>query len=86
MTYTVNKDNIRKCCLNRKHYPKKELFRINVTKQDEISLDLEYIKKGRGYYIHKDLKSINISKKALKNILKKEVPEVIFSEMENSLK
>ena len=75
MTYTTNFECIRTCCLTRKRHERKNLFRINVTKDKVISLDLEFNQKGRGYYIYKDLKIIERSKKALPGITKLKIDD-----------
>jgi uncharacterized protein len=58
---------MRKCVATGEMKPKKELVRIVRSKEGEVSIDLTGKKSGRGAYLSKDKKAIELAKK--KNIL-----------------
>lgn len=49
---------LRKCILTNEMYPKKELLRIVVNKENEIFVDPTGKKNGRGSYVVKDLEKV----------------------------
>ena len=62
---------LRKCILTNEMYPKKELLRIVVNKENEIFVDPTGKKNGRGSYVVKDLEKVEAAreKKVLKTKL-----------------
>ena len=69
------------------HKPKKELLRVVLSPDGEISLDFTGKKSGRGAYICKDQKCL---KKARKNrridkSLDREIPEQVYDRLEREL-
>ena len=53
---------LRKCILTNEMYPKKELLRIVVNKEDEIFVDPTGKKNGRGSYVVKDLEKVETAR------------------------
>ena len=64
-------------------FPKTDLFRIDVSKDGNVSFDKTNSLKGRGYYIHKDIDTLKKAKD--KNIINKvlclDVDQSIYDEM-----
>lgn len=50
---------LRKCILTQEMHPKKDLLRIVVNKENEVSVDATGKKNGRGSYVVKDLDKVN---------------------------
>src|SRR5699024_1063431 len=53
---------LRKCILTNEMYPKKELLRIVVNKENEIFVELTGKKNGRGSYVVKDLEKVEAAR------------------------
>ncbi len=70
----------RKCIACQKHFPKKELFRIVKTKDEEIFYDPTGKANGRGYYICGTEACVNKACKhhLLGHVLDEEVVEAII--------
>lgn len=49
---------LRKCILTQEMHPKKDLLRIVVNKENEVSADATGKKNGRGSYVVKDLEKV----------------------------
>ena len=76
---------LRKCILTNEMYPKKELLRIVVNKENEIFVDPTGKKNGRGSYVVKDLEKVEAAreKKVLERKLgmSTEVLDPIYDEI-----
>ena len=81
----VKKIPMRMCCVTRERFPKQELIRIVKTPEGEIKIDETGKINGHGAYIKKDLAVLEKAKKnkSLVNALESEIPEEIYSELEN---
>lgn len=64
-------------------YPKKEMIRVVRSKEGEVSVDLTGKKSGRGAYVSKTEKAVELAKKrkVLESQLEAEVPESIYDEL-----
>jgi predicted RNA-binding protein YlxR (DUF448 family) len=74
---------MRKCVATGEMKPKKELVRIVRSKEGEVSIDLTGKKSGRGAYLSKDKKAIELAKK--KNILSSHLEVTIDSTLYDEL-
>ncbi len=74
---------LRKCVATNEQFPKKELVRIVRTPEGEVKIDLVGKMNGRGAYLSKSLKAIEIAqkKKVLDRHLEVSVPESIYDEL-----
>lgn len=81
---TQKKIPLRKCLATNEMFPKKEMIRIVRSKEGEVSVDLTGKKSGRGAYISKSEKAIQVAKKrkVLDNQLEVKVPDSIYEELE----
>jgi len=81
---TQKKIPLRKCLATNEMFPKKEMIRIVRSKEGEVSVDLTGKKSGRGAYISKSEKAIQVAKKrkVLDNQLEVKVPDTIYEELE----
>lgn len=79
----VKKIPMRKCLALNESFPKNELFRIVRTPEGEVKVDLKGKVNGRGAYISKSIKAIDIakSKKILDVKLETKVPDEIYDEL-----
>ena len=79
----MKKVPMRKCLVSNQSFPKKELFRVVKTKDNQVILDITGKLNGRGTYIHKDPDSIEKARKTrvLSRILEIEVPDEIYDRM-----
>ncbi|MDY2728159.1 MAG: YlxR family protein [Candidatus Onthovivens sp.] len=59
----MKKVPMRTCLVNKQTFPKKELFRVVRTPDNQIVLDITGKLNGRGAYIHKDPESIEKARK-----------------------
>lgn len=57
---------LRKCILTNEMHPKKDLLRIVVTKEGEVSVDPTGKKNGRGSYVVKNLETVEKARNAKK--------------------
>lgn len=74
---------LRKCVATNEQFPKKELIRIVRTPEGEVKIDLVGKMNGRGAYLSRSLKAIEIAekKKVLDRHLEVNVPESIYNEL-----
>lgn len=79
---------LRKCVGCQEMKPKKELFRVVKTKDNEIAIDFTNKKAGRGAYICDSLDCFAKAKKSrgLERTFSCKIPENIYVEMEMALK
>lgn len=80
----VKKIPMRMCSVTRERFPKQELIRVVKTPEGEVKIDLTGKLNGHGAYIKKDLSVLEKAKKtkALSHALETEIPEVVFTELE----
>jgi len=80
----MKKVPMRKCLATNNSFPKNELIRIVRTPEGEIKVDLTGKLNGKGAYISKDIKALEILKKKnlLKSTLGVEVNEEVYKELE----
>ena len=80
----VKKIPMRMCSVTRERFPKQELIRIVKTPEGEVKVDLTGKLNGHGAYIKKDLEVIAKAKtsKALSRTLEIEIPNEIYTELE----
>ena len=74
---------IRKCVATNDQYPKKEMFRVVRTPNGEIEIDENGKMNGRGAYISKSKKAIEIArkKKVLDRHLEISIPDSIYDKL-----
>ena len=74
---------LRKCVATNEQFPKKELIRIVRTPEGEVKIDLVGKMNGRGAYLSRSLKAVEIAerKKVLDKHLEVNVPESIYNEL-----
>ena len=74
---------LRKCVATGEQFPKKELIRVVRTPEGEVKIDLVGKMNGRGAYLSRSLKAIDIAekKKVLDRHLEVVVPETIYAEL-----
>ena len=74
---------MRKCVATGEMKPKKELVRIVRTKEGEVSIDLTGKKSGRGAYLSKDRKAVELAKKknTLSNHLQVTIEDTLYEEL-----
>ena len=79
----VKKIPMRQCLALNESFPKQELFRIVRTPEGEVLVDLKGKVNGRGAYISKSKKAIEVArkKKVLDKKLEIAVPEQIYEEL-----
>ena len=74
---------MRRCVATNEQFPKKELVRVVRTPEGEVIIDLNGKMNGRGAYLSKSLKAIEIAekKKILDRHLEISVPSSIYDEL-----
>ncbi|MCM3087426.1 hypothetical protein SAMN04488127_0193 [Bhargavaea ginsengi] len=74
---------LRRCSATGEMFPKKEMIRVVRTKEGEVSVDPTGKKSGRGTYISKSEKAVEMAKKrhSLDSQLGVKVPEGIYDEV-----
>lgn len=74
---------LRKCVATNEMFPKKEMIRIVRSKEGEVSVDTTGKKSGRGAYVSKSAKAVEVAKKrkVLESQLEVAVPEAIYEEL-----
>lgn len=79
----VRKVPLRKCVATQEQHPKKEMFRIVRTPDNQVVVDLTGKVRGHGAYLSKQKSAIMLAKKKqiLNRYLEVEVPEGIFDEL-----
>ncbi len=81
----MRKVPMRKCVVTQERFPKKELIRIVRTPEQNVEIDVTGKKNGHGAYISKSLETLALAKKnkALQRALEIEIPEEVYTELEN---
>ncbi|HHX00994.1 MAG TPA: YlxR family protein [Acholeplasmataceae bacterium] len=78
---------MRKCIATNEQYPKSEMFRVVRSEDNTVLIDGTGKARGRGAYISKTKRAINLAKK--KNLLERhlevKVPEEIYDQLLNLL-
>ena len=84
----MKKIPMRSCVITKEKLPKKELIRIVRTPDGEIVVDEIGKVNGRGAYLKKDIEVINKAKlsKALDRILEVEIPDSVYTLLEEKIK
>lgn len=79
----MKKIPMRQCLALNESFPKKELFRVVRTPEGEVCVDLKGKMNGRGAYISKNKKAIEIAKKKkiLDIKLEVKVPDEIYEQL-----
>ena len=79
---------LRTCIVTKEVLPKKELLRIVINKDKEVSIDLTGKQNGRGVYLKKDIEVIKKAKdlKILDKKLEVEIEEKIYEDLINLIK
>ena len=79
---------MRMCSVTKERFPKQELIRVVKTPEEEVKVDLTGKLNGHGAYIKKDLEVLEKAKKtkALSRALEIEIPESVFTELEEIIK
>lgn len=74
---------LRKCVATNEMFPKKEMIRVVRSKEGEVSVDMTGKKSGRGAYVSKSVKAVEVAKKrkVLESQLEVAVPETIYEEL-----
>ncbi|MFC4409177.1 RNase P modulator RnpM [Chungangia koreensis] len=74
---------LRKCVATGEMYPKKEMIRVVRSKEGDVSVDLTGKKSGRGAYVSKTEKAVELAKKrkVLDGLLETEIPDSIYDEL-----
>ena len=78
---------MRQCMGCSEHKPKKELLRVVLSPEGEVSLDFTGKKSGRGAYICKSVKCLQKAKKSqrLEKSLNCAIPEAVYDKLEAEL-
>lgn len=84
----MKKIPMRSCVITKEKLPKKELIRIVRTPEGEIVIDEVGKVNGRGAYLKKDIEVIRKAKlsKALDRILEVEIPDSVYTLLEEKIK
>ena len=79
----MKKIPMRRCVATGESCPKKELLRIVRTPEGTVEIDLGGKRNGKGAYINRDLKALELAKqkKALSRALEVEIPESVYAEI-----
>ena len=79
----IKKIPMRQCLALNESFPKSELFRIVRTTEGQVQVDLKGKVNGRGAYLSKNKKAIELAKKKklLDKKLEVNVPEEIYEEL-----
>jgi predicted RNA-binding protein YlxR (DUF448 family) len=74
---------LRKCVATNEMFPKKEMIRIVRSKEGEVSVDMTGKKSGRGAYVSKSVKAVEMAKKrkVLDSHLEVVIPETVYEEL-----
>lgn len=85
MTMKNKKIPMRKCVITNEQFPKKELIRVVRTPEGNVIVDDTGKANGRGAYLKKDLEVVKLARKRknLERILKVEISDDIYDELEN---
>lgn len=79
---------LRTCIVTKEVLPKKDLIRVVINKDKELSVDSTGKQNGRGAYLKKDIKVIKKAKdlKILDKKLEVEIEEKIYEDLINLIK
>ena len=79
---------LRTCIVTKEVLPKKDLIRVVINKDKEVSVDSTGKQNGRGVYLKKDIKVIKKAKdlKILDKKLEVEIEEKIYEDLINLIK
>ena len=79
---------LRTCIVTKEVLPKKDLIRVVINKDKEVSVDSTGKQNGRGVYLKKDIEVINKAKnlKILDKKLEVEIEEKIYEDLINLIK
>jgi uncharacterized protein len=74
---------LRRCVATGEMYPKKEMIRVVRSKEGEVSVDLTGKKSGRGAYVSKTEKAVELAKKrkVLEGQLETDIPDSIYEDL-----
>ena len=80
----MKKIPMRRCLATNESFPKKELLRIVRTPEKEVKVDLTGKLNGKGAYISKSQKALDIArnKRVLSRALEIEIPDEVYEEIE----
>ena len=83
----MKKVPLRKCLATQTMLPKEDLFRVVLTKDGQVSLDLSGKANGRGAYISKSAEAIALAKKnkALDKAFQTKVDASVYDELLKNL-
>ncbi len=83
----VKKIPMRQCMGCSEHKPKRELLRVVLSPDGEVSLDFTGKKSGRGAYICHDIKCLQKAKKSkrLERSLDCSIPDEVYLKLEEEL-
>ena len=84
----IKKIPMRMCSVTRERFPKNELIRVVKTPEEEVKIDLTGKLNGHGAYIKSDLEVLDKAKKskALARALECDIPDSIYTELEEIMK
>lgn len=79
----MKKIPMRKCVVTQEQFPKKELVRIVRTPEGNVVIDKTGRTNGRGAYLKKDVRVIDLAKKkkSLSRALECEIPQSLYDEL-----
>lgn len=74
---------LRKCVATGEMHPKKDMIRVVRSKEGEVSVDVTGKKPGRGAYVSKSEKAVDIARKknVLGHQLEVKIPEQIYEDL-----
>ncbi|MDX8046978.1 YlxR family protein [Gracilibacillus sp. S3-1-1] len=78
---------LRKCVVTQEMLPKGSLIRVVKTKEGEVFVDPTGKKNGRGAYVSKDVKVIDLAEQnaALEKHLEIKIPQEIYAELRTQI-
>ncbi|WP_438317710.1 RNase P modulator RnpM [Sporosarcina sp. FA9] len=84
----MKKVPLRKCAATGEMLPKKEMIRIVLPKDGEISVDLSGKKSGRGTYVSKSEEAVETARKnrSIQSQLGTAVPDHIYDELLHAIR
>ena len=87
MEQSVRKIPMRQCLGCNEHKPKRDLLRVVISPEGEISLDFKGKKSGRGAYICRDVKCLRRARKSRRvdHTLECTNPDEVYDRMEQEL-
>ena len=78
---------VRMCSGCGEHFPKKELVRVVLSPEGEISVDLTGKKSGRGAYICHNVECLRKARKSrrLERAFESQIPDEVYSRLEEEI-